>query len=198
MIVIVSATGSNLNSIKTAIERLGHQVTVSNDIDVIDQASHVILPGVGTAQLGMRQLKINKLVDVIRQLTCPVLGICLGMQLLFEYSFESEVECLGVIPGCIHPLQTDIDLPIPHMGWNTIEWVVETPLANGISEGSYVYFIHSFAVSVSQQCLARTKYGIAFASIVQKDNFYGMQFHPEKSGRIGSQLLANFCALRGS
>ncbi|WP_367605745.1 imidazole glycerol phosphate synthase subunit HisH [Legionella sp. W05-934-2] len=198
MIVIIEATGTNLTSIKTAIERLGHVVVISNERKIINKASHVILPGVGTAQMGMRQLQQCQLTEFIPQLSCPVLGICLGMQLLFDYSSENDVACLGVIPGGIDPLRATPSHPVPHMGWNQVQWVVKSALSQGIDNSDYFYFVHSYAASITDSCIAQTEYSTAFASIVQKDNFFGVQFHPEKSGKVGSQLLRNFCSINNS
>lgn len=195
MIVIIAATGNNLMSIENAIKRLGHPVTVSNDIDTINKATHVILPGVGTSKMGMRQLEHYGLIPIIRQLTCPVLGICLGMQLLFDYSEEDNMACLGIIQGRIKALRASTDYPIPHMGWNQLQWLIETPLCQRVPSDGYVYFVHGYAAELSEGCLAQTEYSQPFTAVVQHHNFYGMQFHPEKSARVGAQLLENFCAL---
>lgn len=193
MIVIIAAMGTNLMSMENAIARLGFAVSITNDIDTIQKASHVILPGVGTSKMGMRQLAEHGLVSVVQQLSCPVLGVCLGMQLLYSYSEEDHTECLGVMEGRIRPLVAQKEYPCPHMGWNRLHWREDSLLSTSIPSNSYVYFVHSYAAEVSEYCLAETYYSQPIAAVVQKDNFFGMQFHPEKSAKVGAQLLKNFC-----
>ena len=193
MIVVISATGSNLGSVTNALKRLDKEFEISNDVNHIKNASHVILPGVGTAQMGMQNLARLDLIDVIKSLKVPVLGICLGMQLLFEYSQESNIACLGIIPGVIKSLSEKKDFPIPHMGWDTLNWKKESALRKAVDENVHVYFVHSFAAPINETTLASCDYTEEFSVVVQKDNFYGMQFHPEKSSTVGLQLLKNFC-----
>lgn len=196
MIAIIEGCGSNIASIQFALERLGKQSLLTKDPDVIVSASHVILPGVGTANYSMSQLIEYRLVDVIRSLQQPVLGICLGMQLLFQSCAEGDVDCLGLIPGTIQHLPKTIGLTMPHMGWNQLKIKQgQSKLFTGIDENNYVYFVHSYAAPINAYTIATTEHGIAFASAVQKDNFYGVQFHPERSGKIGANIIQKFIEL---
>ena len=197
-IVIIDTNCANLLSVKMAFQRNGHHVTITDNHARIQQADKVILPGVGTAKSAMQSLEEKGLIALIPTLTQPVLGICLGMQLLSAFSTENQqTNCLGIFDAAITPF-TVTDRPIPHMGWNTLIIDHSHPLFDGISSGSYVYFVHSYA-ALSEQwkafSLAQTHYGQYFAAVIQKDNFYGMQFHPEKSGEIGAKLLNNFVNL---
>ncbi|MDA7742320.1 imidazole glycerol phosphate synthase subunit HisH [Francisellaceae bacterium] len=197
MIALIDACGNNLASVKFAFERLGQNVCVTADPDVIQSAEYVILPGVGQAALGMQALKNKKLDILIPRLTQPVLGICLGMQLLFEHSDEDNADCLGIFPGQVRRFPKQPNLIVPHMGWNTLALSSTSHfLTKGFEEEDRVYFVHSFCAEVNDVTIATNDYGHKFAAIVQRDNFYGMQFHPEKSGKIGEQLLKNF--LEGS
>lgn len=193
MITIVDSGGANIASILFAIERLGVHAAVSADADEIKKASHVILPGVGSADKIMQRLNFLQLGDVIRELTKPVLGICVGMQVLFEFSEEGDVTCLNSIPGKIKKL-TGI-VPLPHMGWNTLDITQNSPLLTSIPNESYAYFVHSFAAPVLACTCAMTQYGESFSAVVQHQNFFGTQFHPERSGAVGSQILKNFLEL---
>jgi glutamine amidotransferase len=192
MIAIIDVTGNNLRSLTNAITGLGYEYKLTHDPKDLDNASHVILPGVGAAPAAMRALKDNLLVDRLRQLTKPLLGICLGMQLLFEYSEEGEVDCLNLIPGRIKRLPRLPDQPVPHMGWSKLQWTKETALAQGLEAQDYVYFVHSYALLESEYALASCQYSANFTAIVQHKNFTGMQFHPEKSAELGLKLLNNF------
>ena len=166
------------------------------DAERITKADRVILPGVGAAAPAMAQLKNKNLCDVLRALTKPVLGICLGMQILFARSFEGKgepVQCLGVFPGDVRAMQATPQTPVPHMGWNQITPLKpDHPLLRGIEKGSYVYFVHGYAAGVSDTTLATTDYGGNFAAMAGTRNFFGCQFHPERSGAIGSRILENF------
>jgi glutamine amidotransferase len=196
-IVIVNTGCANISSVKFALERLGTQVTVSDDIQVIQAADKVFLPGVGSANAAMASVEKKQLVSCIQGLTQPVLGICLGMQLMVEKSEESlgdNTPCLGLIPGQVKRLQVG-DLRLPHMGWNTVAPVADAPLFKGIDTGSYFYFVHSFAVAVSEFTMAICQYGMDFSAGIHKDNFFGVQFHPERSSDAGAQLLKNFIDL---
>ncbi len=196
MITIVAAGGNNFASIEYAMQRLGRETCTTRDPDLIKAASHVILPGVGTAHQAMRQLHEFHLIEVIRQLQQPVLGICLGMQILYELSAEGNVDCLNIVPGKVQALPPKSPLPLPHMGWNQIKLLkTECPLLAQINDPSYLYYVHSFAAPINAYTVAVTDYTIPFAAMVQKDNFYGMQFHPERSGAIGTLLLRNFLEL---
>jgi len=196
MITIVESGGANIASIQCALARLGVNAELSRDPNTIRQSSHVILPGVGSAGNAMQQLQKNSLVDVIPALTQPVLGICLGMQLLFDFSAENDSECLGIIPGKINKLTSKHEkLIVPHMGWNTLTILERNRLLKNIPIHSYSYFVHSYAASIGKFTCASTFYGENFSAVVQKNNFYGTQFHPEKSSVVGSIILKNFLEL---
>lgn len=196
MIAIVDGCGANISSVQFALARLGKCALLTTDPDHIKAASHVILPGVGTANHTMERLQKLKLVDVLRELKNPVLGICLGMQLLYETSAEGNVDCLGILPGKIENLPVGHGLTIPHMGWNLLQ-INGNPsrLMQGIDKKSYVYFVHSYAAPINENTIATTKHGIVFAAACNSENFYGVQFHPEKSGIIGEKILLNFLDL---
>jgi glutamine amidotransferase len=196
-IVIVNTGCANISSVKFAVERLGVQVTVSDDTGIIQKADKVFLPGVGSANAAMASIEQKQLSQCIQELSQPVLGICLGMQLMVERSEESLTDstaCLGLIPGQVKRMQVG-DLRLPHMGWNTVKAIDDTPLFKGIDEPSYFYFVHSFAVAVSEFTMASCEYGMAFSAALHKDNFFGVQFHPERSSDAGAQLLKNFIEL---
>jgi imidazole glycerol-phosphate synthase subunit HisH len=200
-VVVIDSGGANLASLGHALTRLGAEATVSADPARISRASHVLLPGVGSAHDAMVRLKSAGLTSLIPQLTQPLLGICLGMQLLYESSTEAVAgqegtPGLGVIEGAVTRLAGGPDLPVPHMGWNQVECVREDPLLQGIGPSDYVYFVHGYAAPVTAATLAITAYGQPFTSVVRKANFRGVQFHPERSATVGSRLLANFLALR--
>lgn len=190
--VIIPSCGSNLASLKFALERLGADVPLTEDPERIRAASHVILPGVGAAAPGMERLAAAGLVDLIPTLTQPVLGICLGMQLLFASSEEEETRCLGVIDAEVRRFPPSPDLPVPQMGWNELEPTGHSPLLAGIPSGAHAYFVHSYAVPVGAYTRAVTTYGVPFSAVVEQRNFFGTQFHPERSSRVGAQILENF------
>ncbi|MGB1261708.1 MAG: imidazole glycerol phosphate synthase subunit HisH [Cognaticolwellia sp.] len=194
--VIVDTGCANLASVKFAVQRLGFAITISDDIAVIKSADKVILPGVGSARHAMENIKVKGLVATLQQLTQPVLGFCLGMQLMARSSVEGAgqnevVECLGLIPTDIRPLQAQ-NLRMPHMGWNTLTHVSEHPVFNGINQDDYFYFVHSFAAPLSEYTVARCQYGSEFSAAIAKDNFIGCQFHPERSSTLGSKIIKNF------
>ena len=193
--VIIATGGANLASLTFALKRLGTEARVTEDPNVVMDANHVILPGVGTALDAIKRLERIGLKDTIPQLTQPVLGICLGMQLLFSGSDEDDTQCLGIIDGQAHRLKTNPKLPIPQMGWNQLQLVGKSPLLKDISEGSYVYFIHSYAVPEGSYTRASCNYGQKFSAVVEQKNFYGTQFHPERSGLLGAKVMANFLKL---
>jgi imidazole glycerol-phosphate synthase subunit HisH len=196
-IVIVNTGCANISSVKFAVERLGVTVQVSDDLAIIKRADKVFLPGVGSANAAMASIEQKNLVNCIQGLQQPVLGICLGMQLMVEKSAESlsgSTPCLNLIPGEVKRMQVG-DLRLPHMGWNTVTPLDNTSLFKGIPAATYFYFVHSFAVAVSEFTLASCQYGMDFSAALHKDNFFGVQFHPERSSDAGAQLLKNFIEL---
>jgi glutamine amidotransferase len=197
-IVIVENGGANIASLQFALQRLEVASAVSADPVQIRAASHVILPGVGAAADAMSRLRGNRLDTVIPTLQQPVLGICLGMQLLYEASQEGDARCLGIIPGRAARLAEAADRPVPHMGWNTLEIRRPCALLKGLADGDYAYFVHSYALNLSDATVASTGYGAPFSACVQWRNFYGAQFHPERSAAVGARLLQNFLALTSS
>ncbi len=193
-VAIIDGGGANIASLRFALDRLGCESMLTMDAGAIRAASHVILPGVGAARPAMEQLTAKGLDRVIPALTQPVLGICLGMQLLFDASEEEDVSCLGVIQGTARRFQAAPDRPVPHMGWNRIHRVRDAPLLQDVPDQSYCYFVHSYALPVGPVTLASTNYGWDFSAIVQDRNFLATQFHPERSGILGSRILGNFLA----
>jgi glutamine amidotransferase len=193
--VIIDSGGANLASLQFAFERLGARTQVSNDARTITSASRVILPGVGAAADAMQRLRNSGLAVLLASLTQPVLGICLGMQLLFQRSEEGSTDCLGILPESVRRLQPAPGLPVPHMGWNQLNLLRDDPLLEGIAPNDYVYFVHSYAAPVSAITLASADYGIPVSAIVRKGNFWGAQFHPERSAGTGARVLANFLRL---
>jgi imidazole glycerol-phosphate synthase subunit HisH len=194
-VVIVANGGANIASLQFALQRLQIDSSVSADEVEIRAAGHVILPGVGAAADAMSRLRQSRLDAVIPALQQPVLGICLGMQLLYEASQEGDARCLGIIPGCATRIEKSRDRPVPHMGWNTIEIRRPCALLAGLADGDYAYFVHSYALEVSVATVAITGYGAPFSACVQWRNFYGAQFHPERSAAVGTRLLKNFLAI---
>ena len=196
-LIIVDTGCANLASVQYAFERLGVEPVITDVPDVISAAERVVLPGVGSAPFAMKSLDAKGLKPVLQSLTQPVIGICLGMQLLFDTLEEGgeEVEGLGLVPGSIKALDTD-DLPSPHMGWNTLSPVKKDPLLRDVSDGDFAYFVHSYAAELSEATLAKTNYGSGFSAIVRKDNVWGCQFHPERSSKTGAQIFQNFLDLK--
>ncbi len=198
-IVIIDTGCANLSSVRMAIERLGVTAQVSKEAAVIRGADKLILPGVGTAKAAMHNLQERGLVELIREAKQPLLGFCLGMQMLAQASEEhmggeSDIDCLGIVPGKVKLMQVG-DLRLPHIGWNQVEHDGTHPLFNGIPSGSYFYFVHSYALEVTAATLATCNYGGPFTAVVGKDNFFGAQFHPERSGKAGARLIQNFLEL---
>lgn len=193
MNVVILDTGcANLSSVTYAVQRLGYQPEVSRDPAIVLRADKLFLPGVGTAQAAMEQLVQRELIELIKACTQPVLGICLGMQLLAESSEESGgIKTLGIIDTPVKQM-ADLGLPLPHMGWNQVTSQAGNPLFRGIEDGAYFYFVHSYAMPICSSTIAQANYGEPFTAAVQKDNFFGVQFHPERSGAAGAQLLKNF------
>lgn len=194
-LVIVDTGGANLSSVQIAFERLGAKPIVSRDPGAIASARRVVLPGVGAARDAMERLDSAGLLPVLRDLRAPVLGICLGMQLLFDASEEGDVACLGVMPGRVRGLVGTPSLPVPHMGWSRLEALSADPLFEGIEPGDYVYFVHSFAADLDNATIARAAHGRPFSAAVRRGSFAGVQFHPERSGAVGGRILNNFLSL---
>jgi len=194
-VVIADTGGANVASLRFAFERLGALTAVTSDGATIAGAERIVLPGVGAAGHAMARLRAAGLVDVLRTLTQPVLGICLGMQLLFQRSAEGTTRCLDLVPGAVTGIAPAPGRPVPHMGWNELRRLRDDPLLAGIADRDYAYFVHSYAAGVSQFTLASTEYGEPLAAVVRCRNFCGAQFHPERSGGTGARLLGNFLRL---
>lgn len=191
-VVLIDSGGSNIGSVQFALQRLGVEAPLTRDAAVIRAAERLILPGVGAAGPAMQQLRDAGLIDVVRAATQPLLGVCVGMQLLFERSDEGDVDCLGLLPGRVRKLQSTPATRIPHMGWNRLQQRRADPLLAGIDDGAHVYYVHSFAAPVDGHCIASSTHGDAFAGLVRRGNVCGAQFHPERSASVGARLLENF------
>jgi glutamine amidotransferase len=199
-VVVIDSGGANLASLLYALARLDTRAGVSTDPERIRAATHVLLPGVGAAHDAMARLRAKGLVELIPALTQPVLGICLGMQLLFDASEEAlvgkrETVGLGIVPGKVLRFPASPQHPVPHMGWNQLRPLQADPLLDGIAASDYVYFVHSYAAPVTADTLAACEYGARFCAVVKRANFRGVQFHPERSASVGARLLGNFIAL---
>ena len=193
MIAIVDYDTGNLCSVCNALERIGVQYVLTDNAETIKNAEKVLLPGVGEASTAMEKLRERGLCDVIKRLTQPVLGICIGMQLMCRSSEEGNTECLGIFDTEVKRFFADkrVGVKVPHMGWNEIH-NLSTPLLSGLREGEFLYFVHSFAPQMCSEAIATSENGVQFAATLNKGNFYGTQFHPEKSGLIGELILRNF------
>lgn len=194
-VAIIDSIGSNLASLKFALDRIKVNFIVTNEVKQIRNSSHIILPGVGAARNAMNKLSQHEIIETITTLSQPTLGICLGMQIFMEHSEEDDTSCLGVFGDSCKLFENQENYPVPHMGWNTIELESSSNLSTGINSGTHFYFVHSYYVPLNSQTIASTTYSKKFSSIIQKDNFVGTQFHPEKSGEQGSILLKNFTNL---
>jgi glutamine amidotransferase len=188
-IAIIDYGAGNVKSVQFALERLGFEAICTNDALEIINADKVIFPGVGEARSAMKEIKRFGLDKIIPNLKQPVLGICLGMQLMCRYSEENDTECLGIFP--IDVIKFEVDHKIPHIGWNQI-FNLKSHLCDQVKEDSYVYYVHSYYVPDNEFSIASTDYGVLYSGAIQKDNFYACQFHPEKSGEAGEQMLKNF------
>ncbi|MCD6441027.1 MAG: imidazole glycerol phosphate synthase subunit HisH [Candidatus Marinimicrobia bacterium] len=188
-VAVIKYNAGNIHSVRLALQRLGVDPLVTNDHETIRSADKVIFPGVGEASSAMENIRANGIAELLPQLKQPVLGICLGLQLMCRYSEENDTECLGIFDTAVRrfPPQEKV----PHMGWNTID-SLKGDLFSDIASGSYVYFVHSYYAELSEYTVATTSYILPFSAALQKDNFYAVQFHPEKSGMVGEQILRNF------
>ncbi len=197
-LVLLDSGGANLASVQAAFARLGVEAPVTTDAQRIRDATHVILPGVGAAAPAMARLRANGLDRLIPTLTQPLMGICVGMQLLFERSAEGDVECLGLLPGCVERLPESPGVRVPHMGWNRLmpasADAATHPLMQGL-DGQYAYFVHSYALRHSDDALALTEHGSPFVAIAARGRVMGAQCHPERSAAAGARLLTNFLSL---
>ncbi len=198
MIAVTDYDTGNLRSVMNALQRTGAEFVVTSDEAVLRSADRVIMPGVGEASSAMEKLRERGLDRIIPSLTQPVLGICIGMQLMCEHSQEGDAECLGIFPTRVVKLPSMLAsgelLKVPHVGWDTIEGL-KTPLFDGIKESSHLYYVHSFAAEMCDATIASTTYGVEFSAALNVGNFYGTQFHPEKSGSVGEAILNNFLKL---
>lgn len=191
--VIIKYNAGNITSVEFALKRIGVEAIVSDDLTQIQSADKIIFPGVGEASSAINYLKENNLDKIIKELKQPVLGICLGMQLMCEYSEEGETECLGIFNKKVKHFGSK-ELKVPQIGWNNI-FDVKSPLFKDIKEDSFVYFVHGYYAELGENTIATTDYILKYSSALNKDNFYGTQFHPEKSGSVGDQILKNFIDL---
>lgn len=196
-LVIIDTGCANISSVKFAVERLGIQAIVSDDVSAISRAQRVIMPGVGSAPAAMASIQKKQLTHCIQSLTQPVLGVCLGMQLMVKKSQENnlgnaeDTTCLGLLPGRVTKMEA-AKLTLPHMGWNKVYSVKENPLFANIDDGAHFYFVHGYAIANYEHTLATCHYHEHFSAAINKDNFFGVQFHPERSSDAGAQLLKNF------
>ena len=191
-VALVDAGGANIGSVLFALQRLGVEATLTADATVIRAADRVILPGVSTAAMVMGRLRELDLVETLRTLERPLLGVCVGMQLLYDRSEEGEVPCLGLLPGRVAKLAHSPAIRVPHMGWNTLQSQRVTSLVEGIGPRDQAYFVHSYAAPVTEDCVLATEHGQRFAAVVQRGRVAGAQFHPERSASVGARLLHNF------
>jgi glutamine amidotransferase len=186
-VAIINSGGANLGSVQRAVDKIGYKAIITKEIKDISDSTHVIIPGVGSAHNVMRSLKETNLIQTIKSLSQPVLGICIGMQILFEFSDEGKVDCLGLIPGSVERFKSLDHLKVPQMGWNKVSF------NNSLSEfNNYYYFANSYFNPINQFTIAQSQYGVSFTAAIKYKNFIGCQFHPEKSSLAGSKFLKNF------
>ncbi len=197
-LVIVKYNAGNIQSVLYALERIGMEALVTDDLELIRSADKVIFPGVGEASTAMQYLRKRELDQLIKSLQQPVLGICLGMQLMCAHSEENNTDCLGIFEEKVKRFQpladNQIQLKVPQIGWNNIH-SLKTDLFKGVTENSYCYFVHGYYASLGAHSIATTDYVLPYSSALHKNNFYGVQFHPEKSATVGETILSNFLAL---
>ncbi|MFZ5619375.1 MAG: imidazole glycerol phosphate synthase subunit HisH [Pseudomonadota bacterium] len=194
-VVVVKLGVGNTASVMFALERIGAKARLTADPREIAEAGRVIFPGVGAAAFAMEKIGSGGLKCALTEFPRPLLGICLGHQLLFERSEEGGVEALGLLEGEVKRLAASIDRPVPHMGWSRLAILEASPLLEGVKSGDYCFFVHSYAAPVNEWTIASADYGGAFAAVVNRGNVYGCQFHPERSGETGQRILSNFLAL---
>ena len=186
-VAIINSGGANLGSVQRAVDKIGYKAIITKEINEIIDSTHVIIPGVGSAHNVMRSLKETNLIQTIKNLSQPVLGICIGMQILFEFSDEGKVDCLGLIPGSVERFKSLDHLKVPQMGWNKVSF------NNFLTEfDNYYYFANSYFNPINQFTIAQSQYGVSFKAAIKYKNFIGCQFHPEKSSLAGSKFLKNF------
>lgn len=194
MIAIIDYKMGNLRSVENALHRLGAEFVVTADLAVIRSADRVLLPGVGNAAEAMNNLREARLVEVINDLRRPVLGICVGMQVMCQHSEEGDAECLGIFDTKVRRFPASATEKVPHMGWNSIH-NLDSKLLRNLKGGAHVYYVHSYYPELCQDTIATTQHGLMFSAALKYENFYGTQFHPEKSGDVGKQILKNFLTL---
>ena len=195
MIAVIDSCGSNITSVLFALHRIGVESKLTSDPKTISKAEKVILPGVGASDHAMERLKEDNLVECILNLKQPVLGICVGMQLMFSHSEEGELPLLDIFSGTIKHFTPEPEKSIPHMGWNNISFQANHLLFEGLPKKSFFYFVHSYYPPLGEHTIAECFYGDRFSAVVAKNNFMGTQFHPERSGTVGALLLENFIRL---
>jgi len=193
-VVLVDSGGANIGSLRYALQRMGVEAPLTRDAETIRRADRVILPGVGAAAPAMARLREAGLVEVLRGLGQPVLGVCLGMQLLCAHSEEGDVDCLGLIDAPVRRFHGQGDLRVPHMGWNEVKACTGHPLCASDAREGWAYFVHSYRVPVCTATLATCAYGTTFSAAVGQENFMGVQYHPERSAAMGMAVLGNFLA----
>lgn len=191
-LVVIDSGGANLGSVRNALLRLGVDAPITLDLDAIRNADRLLLPGVGAASPIMRRLHASGVAELLRELRQPLLGICVGMQVLFERSAENDTECLGLLPGSVGRIAASAGVRVPHMGWNRLRRERDSPLLREIDDEAQVYFVHSYAADIDGACIASVEHGRRYAALVQRGHIAGAQFHPERSARAGAQLLRNF------
>lgn len=197
-LVIIKYNAGNIQSVLYALERIGVEAVVTDDEELIKTADKVIFPGVGEASTAMRYLRERGLDQLIKNLTQPVLGICLGLQLMCAYSEENSTDCLGIFEEQVKKFNPDViaqpGIKVPQIGWNTI-FDLKTELFNHVKESSYCYFVHGYYAALGEHTIAKADYSLQYSAALHKNNFYGVQFHPEKSAAVGEQILKNFIQL---